>query len=51
MSFGDSLLVALFVFAVVFFALFCLYVLIRLFSVFVRYLERHMKSNRSQSKA
>lgn len=51
MSFGDSLLVALFVFAVVFFALFCLYALIRIFSVLVRQLEKHMKPGRSQGKA
>lgn len=50
MSFSESILSALFVFAVVFLVLCGLYLLILLFSYLVRTLERKMKPSRAASK-
>jgi len=50
MSFSESILSALFVFAVVFIVLCGLYLLILLFSYLVRLLERKMKPSRAASK-
>ena len=51
MSGVDSILAALFVFAVVFIVLCGLYLLIQLFSFLVRMLERKLKPKDVQSKA
>ncbi|MPM55184.1 hypothetical protein SDC9_101977 [bioreactor metagenome] len=51
MSFTDSILSALFVFAIVFLVLCGLYLLILLFSYLVRVLERKIKPSRSSPKA
>lgn len=51
MSFTDSILSALFVFAIVFLVLCGLYLLILLFSYLFRALNRKLKTSRSSSKA